>query len=205
MSRPSCCPSLGETAHVGVKQRASCCAPFPFSWDAGPDPCLKLCWKEDCCPNVAPPGPAEACCCPPGGRLPLGRAVGYPVTILLPVVPAPATRLRIARASTRPLSALPYYCSFFLLGISHSRDSTFRTRLNAAELVALFNSRPSLRRFSRNRVHEIRVLLPAPLHVEGSRDLSFLILAGETPPPALPGWYVPSRFLICHENVETRA
>ena len=62
---------------------------------------------------------------------------------------------------------------FFLLGTARSRDSTFRTRLNAAEMIGLLNSRPSFRRFSRGRVHEIRVLLPAPLHAEGSRNLSF--------------------------------
>ena len=107
-----------------------------------------------------------------GLRLPLGRAVGHLVT-LLPAVPATATRLQIARASTRSLSTWPYYCSFFLLVTTLSRDSTFWTRLNAAELVGLLNSRPTLRRFARDRVHEIRMPLPAPLHVEGSSNLSF--------------------------------
>ena len=106
-----------------------------------------------------------------GLRLPLGRAVGHPVT-LLPAVPAVATGLQIARASTRSLSAWPYYCSIFLLGTTHLRESTFWTKLNAAKLVGLLNSRPTLRRFARDRVHELRVLLPAPLHVGGSSDLS---------------------------------
>ena len=67
MSRPSCCPSLEKTARVRVKERAPCCALFPLAWDAGPDPCLKLCLKEDCCPEVTLPGPAVAYCCLPGG------------------------------------------------------------------------------------------------------------------------------------------
>ena len=107
-----------------------------------------------------------------GPRLSLDWAVGHPVT-LLPAVPAAATRLRIARASPRPLSTSPHYCSFSLLGTARSCDSTFRTTLSASELTGLLNSRTSLRRFSRDRAHEIRVLLPAPLHVEGSRDLTF--------------------------------
>ena len=74
--------------------------------------------------------------------------------ILFPATPITATRLRIARASTRLLSVAPY-CLFFLLGTAHSRDKTFRTRLNAAELIGLLNSRSSLRRFSRDRVQEM--------------------------------------------------
>ena len=152
MSRLFCCPSLEKTARVGVNERAPCCVPFPLAWNAGPAPCLKLCWKGDCCP--------------PGGpdiRL-VVQSVGHPVT-LLPVVLAAATRPRIGRASTQPLSASPYYCSFFLLSITHSGDSTFWTRLNAVELIRLLNSRPSLRGFSRDRVHEIQVLLSVPLVV----------------------------------------
>ena len=67
MSRPSCCPSLEKTARVGVKNRAPCCAPYPLAWDTRPAPCFKLCWEEDCCPEVAPPSPVVACCCLPGG------------------------------------------------------------------------------------------------------------------------------------------
>ena len=93
-------------------------------------------------------------------RLPLGCAVGHPLT-LLPAVLAASMRFRITGASIRPLSAAPYSSCFFLLGTAYSPDSTFRTRLNVAEIVGLLNSRPSLRRFSRDRVHEIRVLLPA--------------------------------------------
>ena len=91
---------------------------------------------------------------PWGPQLPLVRAVGRPVT-LLSTVPATVTRLRIARASTRPLSASPYSSCVFLLGTAHSRDSTFRRRLSSAELIGMRNSRPSLRHFSRDRVHEI--------------------------------------------------
>ena len=83
-----------------------------------------------------------------GPQLEHGRAVSHPVT-LLAAVPAATTRLRIARASTRPLSALSFYCLFFLFGTAHSRDSTFRTRLNAAELIRLLKSCPSLRSFLR--------------------------------------------------------
>ena len=107
-----------------------------------------------------------------GPRLLLGRAVGRPVTFL-PAVPAAATRLRVARARARPMSASPYYSCLFLIGTAQWRDSTFRTRPNAGELTGLLDCRPSLRRFSNDRLHKIRVLLPAPLYIKGSHDLSF--------------------------------
>ena len=74
-------------------------------------------------------------------------------------------------ASTRPLSVSPYCSYFFLLGTAHSRDNIFWTRLNAEELVGLLNSRSSLRCFSRDGVHEIRVLLMAPLYIKAVATL----------------------------------
>ena len=105
-------------------------------------------------------------------RPPLGRAIGHPMTFL-PTIPETVVWFQIAITSTQPLYTALYSSCLFLVGTAHSRDSTFCTRLNAGETIGLLNSCPGLRRFPDDRVHEIWVLLPAPLHVDGSRNLSF--------------------------------
>ena len=59
MSRPSCCLSLEKTARVRVKKRTPCCAPFLLaSLGCRVRSLLKTLLEGDCCPEVAPPGPA---------------------------------------------------------------------------------------------------------------------------------------------------
>ena len=149
MYRPSCGPSLEKTARVGYRARYL----------------LKIILLSR--GHTTTLG-NDLLVSPWGPQFPLGCAVVDPVT-LLPAIPETAAQFQIARVSTPSLSVAPYYSCFCLLRTARSRDSTFHTRLNVAELIGLLNSPPSLRRFSRDRLYEIRVLLDAPFHVEGTR------------------------------------
>ena len=140
MSRPSCCPSLEKTTRVSVKERALCGVTFPLAWDAEPAPCFKIFWKK----TTAQRSHHQA------GQWPVA-ALGPPTsawTCSRPFCDPPSRNSSNCSAASKhqseysTLSAAPYSSFFFLLGTTHSLDSTFPTRLNTAELIGLFQQSP---------------------------------------------------------------